>query len=62
MAMSEHSMLADLVLPRARVRKLCTLQKATLLFDRIATLPRQVRCGSQDVPWVILSATPWSPF
>lgn len=34
-------MLVDLVLPRAKVRKLRALQKAALLFDRIATLPRQ---------------------
>ncbi len=45
LSMSEDVMLADLVLPRHKVRKLRALQRAAALFDRIATLPRQVRRG-----------------
>lgn len=41
--MTEDDMFTTLVLPRARVGTLRTLQRAVQLFDRITTLPCQVR-------------------
>ncbi len=39
----EDEMAYDMVLPRLRIRQVQQLQRAVRLFDRIATLPHQVR-------------------
>lgn len=71
--MSEHEMTSRLLLPRHRVRKLRALQRAVALFDRVATLPRQVgdahhvcgdllllRLGSFMAPCALLTHTAYS--
>uniref|UniRef100_A0A7S3RAC6 SAM domain-containing protein n=1 Tax=Dunaliella tertiolecta TaxID=3047 RepID=A0A7S3RAC6_DUNTE len=49
LAMSEDDMAVDLVLPRSKTRKLRALQRATHLFDRIATLPRQGKISEVEL-------------
>ncbi|KAL6749228.1 armadillo-type protein [Haematococcus lacustris] len=47
--MSEEDMTIDLVLPRSKVRKLRSLQRAARLFDAIATLPRQGKISEVEL-------------
>ena len=57
--MSEDELSVDMVLPRHRVRQLRTLQRATYLFDRMATLPRQGRISEVELRLFLATEVGW---